>query len=103
MATSLLAEGYLGRSLVNGTPGTTNPVTDYLGVVTTSTTDWLGRVLTCAPWFGAVPVTLNTTYYISGGRIYVSVAGTPAAGAPTIPGSVGGTVVSGTATFTRYK
>lgn len=103
MATSLLAEGYLGRSLINGTPGTTNPVTDYMGRATTATVDYMGQALTCAPWPGAVPVTLGTTYYISGGRIFVSVAGTPAAGAPTIPGSIGGTVVSGTATFTRYK
>ena len=102
MATSLLAEDYMGRSLANATPGTTNPVTDYTGRSTTSTADFVGRSLTCGAWPGAVPVTLGTRYYITGGRIYVSTAGTPAAGAPTIPGTIGGTVVSGTATFTRY-
>jgi hypothetical protein len=103
MATSLRAEDYLGRSLTNGTPGTTDPVTDYVGRVAASTTDYLGRTTTCLPWPGAVAVTVGTTYYVAGGRMYVSVAGTPAAGAATIPGAVGGTVVSGTATFTRYK
>jgi hypothetical protein len=102
MATSLLAEDYMGRSLGNATPGTTNPVIDYVGRSTTATADYLGRTTICAAWPGAVPVVLNARYYISGGRIYVSVAGTPAAGAPTIPGTIGGTVVSGTATFTRY-
>ena len=103
MVTSLRAEDYLGRSLNNTTPGTTDPVTDYVTRTVGATTDYLGRTTTCLPWPGAVAVTVPTTYYIAGGRIYCSTAGTAAAGAPTIPGSIGGTVVSGTATFTRYK
>jgi len=103
MVTSLRKEDYLGRDLTNGTPGTTDPVTDFLGRTTTATADYLGVSLTSLPWPGAVAVTLGTVYYISGGEIYVSVAGTPASGAPTIPGTVGGTVVSGTATFTRSE
>lgn len=103
MATSTRVEDYMGRSLTNGTPGTTDPVTDYVGRQVTSTADYSGRALTCLPWPGAVAVTLGSTYYVTGGRLVVTTAGTPLAGAATIPGSIGGTVTSGTATFTRYK
>jgi len=50
-----------------------------------------------------VAVSLGALYYIVGGELVVTTAGTPAAGAPALPGAVGGTVVSGTATFTRTE
>jgi hypothetical protein len=35
----------LGRELQNATPGTTDPVLDFLGRETTATADYIGRVL----------------------------------------------------------
>jgi hypothetical protein len=35
----------MGRLLANATPGTTDPVLDYLGRETTATVDFLGRAL----------------------------------------------------------
>ena len=45
MATSTDTHDWLGRELQNVTPGTTDPVLDYLGRETTATTDYLGRDL----------------------------------------------------------
>jgi hypothetical protein len=103
MATSTSKEDYLGRKLANATPGTTDPVKDTFGRNTTSTADYLGRALTSLNWPGAVPVSLGTEYWVVGGTLVVTTAGTAAAGAPALPGSVGGTVVSGTATLTRNE
>jgi hypothetical protein len=103
MATSTFKEDRLGRKLQNATPGTTDPVKDFLGRNTTATANYLGTALTSATWPGVLAVTLGTEYWIVGGTIVVTTAGTTAAGAPALPGSVGGTVVSGTATFTRNE
>jgi hypothetical protein len=45
MVTSLHTHDYIGRELQNATPGTTDPVLDFLGRVTTATVDYLGRAL----------------------------------------------------------
>src|SRR6188508_1822620 len=45
MATSTKTEDYMGRALINASPGVTNPVKDYMGRVTTSTADYNGVVL----------------------------------------------------------
>lgn len=45
MATSLHTHDYIGRALANATPGTTDPVRDFLGRLTTATVDFLGRTL----------------------------------------------------------
>jgi hypothetical protein len=45
MATSTHTHDWLGRALANTTPGTTDPVLDYLGRETTATVDFLGRAL----------------------------------------------------------
>ena len=103
MATSTRKADYLGRNLTNGTPGTTDPVTDYVGRNTAATTDYLSRLLTVLTWPGAVAMALGEQYWVVGGYLVVTTAGTAAAGAPTIPGSVGGTVVSGTVTLTRWR
>jgi hypothetical protein len=60
----------------------------------------MGRPLIAIDWPGAVAVALNDYVDVPASRIVYkcTVAGTPAAGAPTPPG-VGSTVVSGTATF----
>ena len=103
MVASTRKEDFIGRDLINGNPGVTDPVGDYLGRTTTATVDYLGRTLTVLPWPGAVAVSLGALYYVVGGELVVTTAGTPAAGAPALPGAVGGTVVSGTATFTRTE
>lgn len=103
MATSTFKEDFLGRDLGNATPGTTNPVTDSIGRSTTSTADYLGRLLTVATWPGILAMTVGQLFWVVGGELVVTTAGTSAAGAPALPGSVGGTVVSGTATLTRTE
>ncbi len=45
MATSTKTEDYMGRALINASPGVTNPVKDYMGRVTSSTADYNGVVL----------------------------------------------------------
>jgi len=103
MATSTRKADYLSRNLTNGTPGTTDPVTDYLGRNTASTTDYTGRLLTVLTWPGAVAMALGEQYWVVGGYLVVTTAGTAAAGAPTIPGTIGGTVASNTVTLTRWR
>lgn len=47
MATTLNTADYLGRELANETPGTTDPVLDYIGrEVIAGNKDYLGRALT---------------------------------------------------------
>jgi hypothetical protein len=96
MATTIFRRDHLLRRVLN--PGTT--ATDYLGRLTTATLDSGGRALVAIDWPGAVAVALGDYVDIPATRIVYrcTVAGTPAAGAPTAPG-VGSTVVSGTATF----
>jgi hypothetical protein len=96
MATTTFRRDFLLRRILN--PGTT--ATDYLGRLTTSTLDSDGHALVAIDWPGAVAVALGDYVDIPATRIVYrcTVAGTPAAGAPTAPG-VGSTVVSGTATF----
>ena len=45
MATSTHTRDFVGRALQNATPGTTDPLKDYLGRNTGATTDYLGRAL----------------------------------------------------------
>lgn len=45
MATSTKTKDYMGRALINASPGVTNPVKDYMGRVTSSTADYEGRTL----------------------------------------------------------
>jgi hypothetical protein len=45
MATSTHTHDYMGRELQNATPGTTDPVLDFLGRETTATVDFVGRLL----------------------------------------------------------
>ena len=45
MATSTKTEDYMGRALINASPGVTDPVKDYMGRVTSSTADYNGVIL----------------------------------------------------------
>lgn len=96
MATTTLRRDYLLRRLVN--PASDSR--DHLNRATTASVDHLGRSIVAIDWPGAVAQTLGQLIDVPASRIVyrVTVAGTPAAGAPTAPG-VGNTVVSGTATL----
>lgn len=99
MATSTLREDYLGRDLV--TPASASK--DFLGRVTTSTVDSMGRALRRNLRANTTAVTLNQELQFAGGSKYrVSTAGTTAASEPTAP-AVGATVTDGTAVLTRTK
>jgi hypothetical protein len=96
MATTTFRRDNLLRRVLN--PGTT--ATDYLGRLTTSTTDSMGRALIAIDFPVSGAVTLGQYIDIPATRIVyqVTVAGTTAGAAPTAPG-VGNTVVSNTATL----
>ena len=104
MPTTTYKEDYLGRDLVNATPGTSQ-ATDSTGrAVQAGNIDFLGRALTSKPWVIATPYTVGTVVYVAGGELTCTVAGTShASTAPTAPGSVGGTVVDNTVTWTRTE
>jgi hypothetical protein len=99
VATTTFREDYLGRDLV--TPGSNSM--DFLGIVTTSTVDRLGRALRRVLRANTTAVTLNQELQFAGGTKYiVTVAGTTAASEPSVP-AVGATVADGTATLLRQK
>lgn len=99
MATTTQRRDYLSRKLV--TPASAS--TDYLGRVTTSTVDSLGRTL-------LAPVRANTTAYTLGnlvefttGELFLcTTAGTSTAAQPSVPAN-GATVADGTVTWTRQQ
>ena len=103
MATSTRKEDFLGRNLQNATPGTTDPVKDYNGRNTTATVDYLGRLLTVAPWAAETAYAVGATVWITGAELVCTTAGTSDEAAPTAPGSVGGTVADATVTWTRSE
>jgi hypothetical protein len=99
MATTTFREDYLGRDLV----APTSNALDYIGRVTTSTVDFVGRSLRRGVRANTTAVTLGQEIQVTGGeKIVVTVAGTTAAAPPTAP-AVGATVADGTATILRQK
>lgn len=100
MATTLLTRDFLLRTLQNATPGTTDPVLDYLGrSIGASDVDTLGRDVVAPVWATATAYTIPQLVELSTGEILeLTVAGTSDAAEPTPPG-YGDTVVDGTATW----
>jgi len=99
VATTAFREDYLGRDLI----APTSAATDFLGTVTTSTVDRLGRSLRRIIRPISSAVTLNQEIQVTDGKKYiVTVAGTTGASDPAFP-SVGATVADGTATLLRTK
>jgi hypothetical protein len=97
MATTTFRRDYLERKVLN--PGTT--ATDYMGRLTTSTTDSTGRALSVTDYVISTAYTLGQRVALPSGIVLTcTVAGTSAASTPTAPG-YGLTVVSGGATFTQ--
>lgn len=97
MATTTFRDDFLGRDIA--TPTTT--ARDFLGRLTTSTTDYAGRALTRGLRANSTAVTLGQLLEFTGGEEFVvTVAGTTAASQPTAP-AVGATVADGTATLER--
>jgi hypothetical protein len=89
MTTTTKLADYLGRWLVNATPGTTNATDDLGRNVTAGDKDFLGRGLTLgnpAAWAPATAYTVGSYVRGAGGQLMVcTVAGTSGATAPTWP------------------
>jgi len=99
MATTTFREDFLGRDLVAPSVNSL----DFLGRVTTSTVDNIGRSLRRVLRANTTAVTLNQEIqFVGGEKFIVTVAGTTAASPPTAP-AVGATVADGTATLLRQK
>lgn len=95
MATTTLRRDYLGRLLL----APTSAATDFLGRVTTSTVDYMGRAMIGTLYTISTLYTTGQYVQLAGGTLlYTTVGGTSAASTPTPPG-YGLTVVSGGATF----
>jgi hypothetical protein len=99
MATTTKRDDYLGRDLV--TPA--SDAKDFMGRAATATADYLGRLLTRTLRANTTAVALGDLIEFTAGSEYtVTVAGTTAASAPSVP-AVGDTVVDGTATLLRTQ
>jgi hypothetical protein len=99
MATTTFREDFLGRDLVAPSVNSL----DFLGRVTTSTVDNIGRSLRRVLRANTTAVTLNQEIqFVGGEKFIVTVAGTTAAAPPSAP-AVGATVADGTATLLRQK
>lgn len=97
MATTTKRDDHLGRDLV--TPDTNSK--DFLGRVTTSTADFIGRSLTRDVRANTTAYSLGALIEFTGGQEFtVTTAGTTAATPPAAP-AVGATVADGTAVLTR--
>jgi hypothetical protein len=108
MATTTKRADYLGRALVNETPGTSD-ATDYLGrAVITGNKDYAGRALLDKPLYPPIAWAADTEYEVGdrvsledGEILEATEDGTSdAEEAPTAP-AVGATVEDGTVTWRR--
>lgn len=103
MATTTRKEDYLGRDLVNPTPGTSQATDSDGRAVQAGDVDYLGRALTSKPHAISTAYSVGTVVYLAGGaELTATVAGTSGGTAPTAP-AVGGTVVDGTVTWQRTE
>lgn len=104
MAVTRQTTDFMGRTLVNPTPGTSD-ATDAMGRKTVAGgTDFMGRSLSGGPaptaWAATTAYGLAQRVTNSGATLEVTTAGTSAASPPANP-AVKGTVVNGTVTFLR--
>jgi hypothetical protein len=99
VATTNYREDYLGRDLV----APTSAALDFMGRITTSTVDFMGRTLRRILRGNNTAYTAGTEIQFSGGTKYiVKTGGTSAGSPPSIP-AVGDDVTDGTAVLTRTK
>ena len=104
MPTTLYYRNFLGKKLVNGTPGTTQ-ATDAMGrSVASGTTDYMGRQLVALKWVLSTVTALGATTQAATGELLVcTTAGTTSAGTtPTAPG-FGLTRTDGTVPWTQVS
>lgn len=104
MATTLRLRDFLGKTLANATPGTTDPAKDGLGrSVIASDKDYLGRGLIATARANSTVYATNVYVQFAGGKLYkVTTGGTSAAAPPSETGiGYGQTLTDGTATLTR--
>lgn len=106
MATTTFTADYLGRDLVNPTPGTSD-ATDFVGRdVLAGDVDYMGRGLTGQPppaWQAETAYVVGDQVTLSGGEVLEATAdGTSGTTEPAPPG-VGNTVTDGTVTWQQIS
>jgi hypothetical protein len=104
MATTLRLRDFLGRLLINATPGTTDPAKDYLGKnVQAANLDASGRGLIATLRANSTAYALGAYVQFASGQLYlVTVGGTSAASPPSESGiGYGQALVDGTVTYQR--
>lgn len=108
MATSTFLRDYLGRALVNGNPGVTDPVLDFIGRLTQAgNVDFIGRDLAQGPvtaWTVSTAYAVGDLVKLTGLEILeATVAGTSDATTEPTPPGVGNSVVDGTVTWLQIR
>lgn len=104
MATTLRLRDYLGRDLINATPGTTDPAQDGMGRnVQASNLDYMGRGLIATARANSTAYALGAYVEFASGKLYkVTVAGTSAGSPPSETGiDYGETFEDGTVDYER--
>jgi hypothetical protein len=104
MATTLRLRDYLGRLLQNATPGTTDPVKNFLGKnVQAGNIDSTGRTLIATTRANSTAYATGDYVQFASGKLYKTTAGgTSAASPPSETGiEYGQNLTDGTATLNR--
>jgi len=104
MATTLRLRDFLGRLLLNATPGTTDPAKDYIGRnVQAANLDTFGKTLIATTRANSTAYALKDyVQFIAGNFYVVTTAGTSAAAPPSETGiGYGQSLVDGTVTLQR--
>ena len=104
MATTLRLRDFLGRDLINATPGTTDPAEDFIGRdVLASNLDYMGRGLIATARANSTAYAAGAYVQFAGGNLYkVTTGGTSAASPPSESGvDYGEALTDGTAILER--
>lgn len=102
MATTTSLRDYLLRPLQNATPGTTDPVLDYIGrEIGAGDVDYIGRALVATTWAATTAYATGDYVELSTGELLRATAGGTSDAAEPAPPGYGQTVVDATVTWVQ--